>query len=74
MPPIMESFSELSDPRSRQCKYSLEEILLSALCATLCGVDTWEMMVLWGRSQLEWLRKHQPSALPSKGLHAEALL
>ncbi len=60
MPTLMQAFAELNDPRSRQCRYQLEEILLSTLCATLCGVDTWEMMVLWGRSQLEWLRKHQP--------------
>ncbi len=59
MPPILEAFKELHDPRSRKCRYSFEEILLSALCATLCGVDTWEMMVLWGHSQLAWLRQHQ---------------
>ncbi len=44
MPAVMEAFAELNDPRSRQCCYSLEEILLSMLCATLCGVDTWEMI------------------------------
>ncbi len=40
MPAMMEAFAELNDLHSRQCCYLLEEILLSILCATLCGVPT----------------------------------
>lgn len=63
----MEAFEDLYDPRCRKCRYPLDEILLSALCAVLCGVDDWETMTLWGRSQLAWLRKHLPyeNGIPS---------
>lgn len=59
---VMEAFAELSDPRGRACRYPLDEILLAALCAVLCGVEDWETMTLWGRSQLDWLRRLLPFA------------
>lgn len=58
MPTIMDAFAELRDPRCRACRYPLEEILFAALCAVLCGVEDWETMTLWGRTQLSWLRTH----------------
>jgi len=63
----MQAFEDLYDPRCRKCRYPLEEILLTALCAVLCGVDDWEAMTLWGRSQLAWLRKLLPyeNGIPS---------
>lgn len=61
-PDVMEAFAELSDPRWRACRYPLDEILLTALSAVLCGVEDWETMTLWGRSQLEWLRRLLPFA------------
>lgn len=62
LPGVMEAFSELADPRWRKCRYALEEILLSALCAVLCGVEDWESMSLWSRTQLAWLRGILPFA------------
>lgn len=62
VPGVMEAFAELSDPRWRKCRYPLDEVLLSALCAVLCGVEDWETMSLWGRSQLAWLRTILPFA------------
>lgn len=56
----MDAFAELRDPRCRKCRYPLDEILFTALCAVLCGVEDWETMVLWGRTQLAWLRRHLP--------------
>jgi hypothetical protein len=43
---IMDAFADLRDPRCRRCTYPLEEILFTALCATLCGVEDWETIVL----------------------------
>lgn len=60
MPSIMEAFSDLRDPRCRQCRYPLDEILFTVLCAVLCGVEDWETITMWGRYQLGWLRKHLP--------------
>ena len=62
LPGVMEAFAELSDPRWRRYRYPLQEILLSALCAVLCGVEDWESMSLWGKSQLGWLRDILPFA------------
>lgn len=62
LPGVMDAFAELADPRWRACRYPLNEILLTALCAVLCGVEDWETMTLWGRSQLEWLRRLLPFA------------
>lgn len=62
LPKVMEAFVDLHDPRWRRCRYPLEEILLSALCAVLCGVEDWESMSLWGQSQLTWLRGMLPFA------------
>lgn len=61
-PGVMEAFAELTDPRWRACRYPLNEILLAASCAVLCGVEDWETMTLWGRSQLDWLRRLLPFA------------
>lgn len=52
----LDAFAELRDPRCRECRYPLQEILFTALCAVLHGVDDWETTTLWGRSQLTWLR------------------
>lgn len=62
LPGVMEAFSELTDPRWRACRYPLEEILLTALSAVLCGVEDWETITLWGRSQLGWLQRMLPFA------------
>jgi len=68
MAPIMEMFAELRDPRGRKCRYPLDEILFTVLCAVLCGVDDWETIKMWGRYQLEWLRKYLPynNGIPSE--------
>ncbi|MEX3583754.1 MAG: transposase family protein [Burkholderia sp.] len=50
MPSIMDAFVELRDPRCRQCRYPLDEIMLTALCAVRCGVEDWETMALWRRT------------------------
>ncbi len=60
MPSIIDAFAELRDPRCRKCRYPGEEILFTAVRAVLCGVDDWETIVLWGRTQLMWLRRHLP--------------
>ncbi|WP_269434762.1 transposase family protein [Burkholderia sp. BDU5] len=33
----MGAFEDLYDPRCRKCRHALDEILLTALCAVLCG-------------------------------------
>jgi predicted transposase YbfD/YdcC len=56
-------FSALEEPRRTDkgnLKYPLEEILLLVLSATISGIFEWDLMVDFGKSKIEWLRKFYP--------------
>jgi predicted transposase YbfD/YdcC len=58
---ILDHFSALSDPRQRwRVAYPLREILLVVLCATLCGMDDFVEIQLWGQERLDFLRRFLP--------------
>jgi predicted transposase YbfD/YdcC len=57
---IEEAFGDLKDPRSRTPAYDLTEMLMVALCAILCGADSWVAIQTWGDEKLDWLRRHIP--------------
>jgi len=38
---LLEHFADMEDPRTRQSMYDLQELLLTAICAVLCGADGW---------------------------------
>jgi predicted transposase YbfD/YdcC len=58
---LIESFSVLSDPRqAAKVLYSLPEILLLLLCATLAGADDFVEVALWGEENLALLRRFLP--------------
>lgn len=59
---LLEVFSELEDPRSRQCPHRLDELLLAAMCAITSGAEGWVEVEVWSRIRLEWLRKYLPYA------------
>ena len=59
-PPFLEHFADLPDPRTRRGDYPLQELLLVAVCATLCGADNWVDVADWGGAKLEWLRRLLP--------------
>jgi predicted transposase YbfD/YdcC len=59
---IEEAFGDLKDPRRREPEHDLSEMLLVALCAILCGADSWVAIELWGQAKLEWLRRYVPLA------------
>jgi predicted transposase YbfD/YdcC len=49
-------FAGLDDPRvERTKKHSLGAILLIALCAVICGADSWVEVEQFGRAKHEWL-------------------
>ena len=65
---LLEHFSTLSDPRQQwRVVYPLAEILLLVLCATLCGMEDFVEVRLWGEQRLDFLRRFLPYArgLPS---------
>ena len=57
---IQEAFGDLKDPRSRTPTHNLEEMLMVALCAILCGAETWVGVQIWAQGKLEWLRRFVP--------------
>lgn len=65
---IREHFATLPDPRiDRAKRHELLDILTIALCAVLCGADTWVDVELFGKAKLEWLRTFLalPNGIPS---------
>jgi len=53
---IVEHFSGLEDPRMDRTKlHPLENIIVIALCAVICGADSWVDVELLGESKREWL-------------------
>ena len=60
-PAILESFSIVVDPRrAGSTLYSLEEILLLVISATLSNCETWLEIADFGRARVDWLRNFLP--------------
>ena len=65
---IMDSFEALEDPRIDRCKrHQLLDIIVIAICATICGADSWVHMEMFGKSKEEWLKTflELPHGIPS---------
>jgi len=51
-------FEDMDDPRVvGRCTYSLKEVVLIAVCAVLCGAESWTEIEEFGESKHEWLRQ-----------------
>jgi predicted transposase YbfD/YdcC len=58
---IARYFAGLPDPRvDRTKKHHLGDILVIALCAVICGADSWEEVEAFGEAKEGWLRRHLP--------------
>ena len=65
---IMEYFETLKDPRiDRSKRHKLLDIIAIAICATICGADSWVYIELFGKSKEEWFRTflELPNGIPS---------
>ncbi len=65
---ITEHFATLADPRIGHAKrHLLLDILVIAICAILCGADSWVEIELWGRANRKWLETFLalPNGIPS---------
>ncbi|KQY49048.1 hypothetical protein ASD32_01810 [Rhizobium sp. Root483D2] len=52
------SFSTLSEPRQGwRVIYPLPEVLLLVLCATLCGMEDFVEIRLWGEERMDFLQR-----------------
>lgn len=60
--------ADLPDPRiDRTKKHSLGDILVIALCAVICGADSWEEVEAFGEAKADWLKRFLalPNGIPS---------
>jgi predicted transposase YbfD/YdcC len=65
---IAAHFADLEDPRVERTKrHSLGAILLIALCAVICGADSWVEVEQFGRAKRAWLATlvELPHGIPS---------
>ena len=65
---IMDYFETLEDPRIDRCKRrQLLDIIAIAICAVICGADSWVYVELFGKSKEEWFRTflELPNGVPS---------
>jgi predicted transposase YbfD/YdcC len=54
---IVEHFSEIDDPRSDNRSHLLIEMIVIAICATICGADGWSDVESFGHAKYDWLRQ-----------------
>ena len=58
---LIDHFSALKDPRQNwRVVYPLREILLLVLCASLCGMEDFVEIRMWGELRLDFLRRFYP--------------
>lgn len=51
---IAEHFSNIDDPRIERSKlHKLTDIITIAICAVICGADTWEDIEIFGDAKYE---------------------
>jgi len=65
---IGEHFGSMEDPRiDRRKLHKLMDILVMAICAAICGADTWEDVETFGKAKEKWFRGflELPNGIPS---------
>lgn len=55
---LFDSLQEISDPRVERTKrHLLVDILAIAICAVICGAESWEEIAEFGRAKQEWFSR-----------------
>jgi predicted transposase YbfD/YdcC len=65
---IKEHFADLEDPRvDRTRLHHLLDIMIIAICAVICGADTWVAVEEFGNAKIDWFRTflELPNGIPS---------
>jgi predicted transposase YbfD/YdcC len=58
---ILDHFQDLPDPRQQgKVLYPLAEIILTALCAILCGADCYVEIAEFGKAKIDFLKRFLP--------------
>jgi DDE_Tnp_1-associated len=66
--PLVAHFARLPDPRvDRTKRHLLLDIVVIAVCAVICGADTWVAIEAYGRAKYAWLKRFLslPHGIPS---------
>ena len=54
---VIDCFADLEDPRIEgRTKHLLIDIVVIAVCAVVCGAETWTAISAFGHAKYEWLR------------------
>jgi predicted transposase YbfD/YdcC len=65
---IADHFSNIDDPRVERTKqHKLIDIITIAICAVICGADSWVAIETYGLAKYEWLQQflELPNGIPS---------
>ena len=64
---IMEHFSALEDPRNDNKRHQLLDIVIIAICAAMCGANSWTEVELFGHAKQDWFKGflELPHGIPS---------
>lgn len=65
---LTERFSGLEDPRTgRATRHELIDVVVIAICAVICGADSWVDVEMFGKSKKNWLSQllALPNGIPS---------
>jgi predicted transposase YbfD/YdcC len=65
---IARHFARLRDPRRNHRKrHLLLDVVVIAVCATICGADDWQQIAAFGRHRRDWLQRFLtlPNGIPS---------
>ena len=65
---LIDHFSGIEDPRiDRSKRHQLIDILVIAICATICGAEGWEDFELFGNCKRDWFKSFLdlPNGIPS---------
>ncbi len=65
---LLEHFADLTDPRVERTKlHQLLDVLVIAMCATICGAEGWEDFAEFGKAKQAWFETflELPNGIPS---------
>src|SRR5947209_18592906 len=65
---LFDSLDQVPDPRRERTKlHQLVDILVIAVCATICAAETWEEIAEFGQAKESWFKKFLalPNGVPS---------
>jgi predicted transposase YbfD/YdcC len=65
---IKKHFAHLKDPRlNRRKRHQLIDLVVIAVCAVICGCESWPQIALFGKKRLTWLKTFLalPNGAPS---------